>query len=329
VSASVVIVLATYNGAPWLEAQVRSLQAQDHQAWRLLVRDDGSTDGTPALLARLAGEEPRLSVLESPGRLGVVGNFGALLEAGRAAGADYLLPCDQDDVWHPAHVSRALALVRRLEEVHGRAWPLLVHSDVEVVDAALRPLHPSLLGTLGHGHEPDRPLPFLLAQNFVTGCASLANRALLELALPLPPGCPMHDWWLALCAASAGALGFDPTPGVRYRQHGVNQVGAGGLLATYHPLRAAGRRRLAQGWRAGWGTVAQAQALQARLVERGAAAPEVLEQVAAYAGLAGQPPWRRLATLRRLGVRRQRPLGTALLWAQLALADPPGRPARA
>lgn len=325
-SAKVVIVLATYNGAPWLEAQVRSLQAQDEPAWRLLARDDGSSDGTPALLARLAREEPRLEVLEGRERLGVVGNFGALLEAARRAGADYLAPCDQDDVWRPDRLSRALALMGRLEARHGREAPLLVHSDLEVVDAALRPLHPSLLATLGHGHEAERPLPYLLAQNFVTGCASLANRALLELALPLPAGCPMHDWWLALCAAAAGGLGYEPTPGVRYRQHGVNQVGAGGLLATYHPLRAAGRRRLAQGWRAGWGTVAQARALHDRLAERGAGAPEALAQVAAYAGLAALPPWRRLATLRRLGVRRQRPLGTALLWAQLALAGRGGSP---
>jgi glycosyltransferase involved in cell wall biosynthesis len=328
VSASVVIVLATYQGAPWLEEQVRSLQAQDHVGWRLLARDDGSTDGTQALLARLAREEPRLTVVGEPGRLGVVGNFATLLEAARQAGADYLLPCDQDDVWHPTRLSRALALMTRLEGTHGRATPLLVHSDLEVVDAALRPLHPSFLGFQGLRHEAREPLRVLLAQNFVTGCASLVNRALLELALPFPAACVMHDWWLAQCAAAAGAIGFDPEATVRYRQHPFNQVGAAGALGRLDMLRARGRRRLASAWRLGQQLLAQAGALEARLRERGGAPAEQLALVASFARLRGQGPLRRLATLRRLGVRWQRPVDTALFYALMAMLGLAARPGR-
>lgn len=320
-SASVVIVLATYQGAAWLEEQVRSLQAQDHAGWRLLARDDGSTDATPALLARLAREEPRLTVLDAPGHLGVVGSFGALLEAARLAGADYVLPCDQDDVWHPGRLSRALSLMSRLEARHGRATPLLVHSDLEVVDAALRPLHPSFLAFQGLRHEAREPLRVLLAQNFVTGCASLLNRALLELALPFPAACAMHDWWLAQCAAAAGAIGFVPEATVRYRQHPFNQVGAAGAGARV-------RRRLASAWRLGQLVLAQAGAVEARLRERGGAPAEQLALVATFARLRDQGPLRRLATLRRLGVRRQRPVDTALFYALMAMLGLAARPGR-
>ncbi len=298
---------------------MRSLQAQDHAAWRLLVRDDGSSDGTPALLARLAREEPRLTVLDLPGRLGVVGNFGALLEAARAAGATRVFPCDQDDAWRPWKLSRALALMDRLEAEHGAAAPLLVHSDLEVVDEALRPLHPSFLAHQGLRHEAEAPLEVLLVQNFVTGCASLLNRPLLDLALPLPPGCIMHDWWLAQCAAAAGAIGFLPEAAVRYRQHGANQVGAGGAFGNLKVLSAAGRRRFRVAWRVGRQTVTQAGLLAARLEARGAAAPAQRALVAGVARLAAEGPLRRLASMRRLGVRRLRPVDTALLYARMAL----------
>ena len=327
-SASVVIVLATYHGAPWLEAQVRSLQAQDLPGWRLLARDDGSTDGTPALLARLAREEPRLEVLPGGERLGVVGNFGALLEAARHRGAERVFPCDQDDVWRPGRLSSALALLDRLEAERGVATPLLVHSDLEVVDEALGRLHPSFLAFQGLRHEAHDPLRLLLVQNFVTGCASALNRALLELALPLPPACVMHDWWLAQCAAAAGAIGFLPEATVRYRQHAASQVGAAGALLGRGALGARGRRRLAGAWRMGRRLLAQAAALRARLEERGGAPADRLALVAAFADLRDQGPLRRLATLRRLGVRRLHPADTALLHALLAahgLAARPGR----
>jgi glycosyltransferase involved in cell wall biosynthesis len=318
-SERVVIVLATYNGAPWLEAQVRSLQAQDHAGWRLLVRDDGSSDGTPALLERLAREEPRLTVLGAPGRLGVIANFGALLEAARAAGADYVFPCDQDDEWRPDKLSRALAEMARLEARHGRGAPLLVHSDLEVVDEALRPLHPSFLAFQGLRHEGRDPLRVLLVQNFVTGCASLLNRALLELALPVPAGCIMHDWWVAQCAAARGAIGFLPEAAVRYRQHAANQVGAAGAFGNLNVLHARGRRRFATSWRVARQTVGQARDLEARLRERGGASPEVLSLVGGFARLGEEGPLRRLLSMRRLGVRRLRKVDTALLFARMAL----------
>lgn len=75
----VVIVMATYNGAAYVEEQVRSLQAQDHGDWTLLVRDDGSTDGTPDLVEAQARRDPRIVLLPGDRRLGAIGNFGELL----------------------------------------------------------------------------------------------------------------------------------------------------------------------------------------------------------------------------------------------------------
>jgi hypothetical protein len=260
-------------------------------------------------------------VLDAPGRLGAIGNFGALLAAARDAGAGYVLPCDQDDVWRPDKLSRMLAAMAALEERHGRATPLLVHSDLEVVDRALRALHPSFLAYQGLRHEGRDPLRVLLVQNFVTGCASLLNAPLLDLALPLPAACLMHDWWTAQCAAAAGALGFVPEPLVRYRQHGANEVGAGGAFGNLKVLSAPGRRRFARAWRVGHQSVAQAGALGARLRERGGAPPEVAALVDGFARLGEAGPVSRLLAMRRLGVRRLRPVDTALLFARMALLE--------
>jgi hypothetical protein len=267
-------------------------------------------------------------VLAGPGRLGAVGNFGALLEAARQAGAGYVLPCDQDDEWRPDKLSRALGLMASLEDRHGRAAPLLVHSDLEIVDPELRTLHPSFLAHQGLRHEGRDPLRVLLVQNFVTGCASLLNRALLELALPLPASCIMHDWWVAQCAAARGAIAFLPDAAVRYRQHAANQVGAAGAFGNLNVLHARGRRRFATSWRVARQTVLQARDLEARLRARGGATPEVLALVGGFARLGEVGPLSRLLAMRRLGVRRLRPVDTALLFARMALlgAAAGGRP---
>jgi hypothetical protein len=258
-------------------------------------------------------------VLGGGGRLGVIANFGALLEAARDRGADYVFPCDQDDEWRPDKLSAALGLMRRLEAERGAATPLLVHSDLEVVDRDLRPLHPSFLAFQGLRHEGEDPLRVLLVQNFVTGCASLLNRALLELCLPIPAGCVMHDWWYAQCAAAAGAIGFLPGPGLRYRQHAANQVGAAGAFGNLNVLTARGRRRFATSWRVARQTVVQAGLLAERLRARGAAAPEVQALVDGFALLGEASPPARLLAMRRLGVRRLRGVDTALLFARMAL----------
>jgi glycosyltransferase involved in cell wall biosynthesis len=320
--------MATYNGAAHLEDQIRSLQAQDFRAWRLFVRDDGSSDGTPERLATLAGADSRISVLPTERRLGVIENFGELFWHAHREGAARVFLCDQDDVWHPTKITRTLAVMTRLEAEHGSEAPLLVHSDLEVVDESLHPLGPSFLRYQGLAHQDSAPLTVLLVQNFVTGCAMAVNRALLDLALPIPDGCIMHDWWLALCAAARGRIGFIPDALIRYRQHGRNQLGAGGSLGALNVLEREGRERFARSWEAIRQSLSQARLLEERLRERGGAAPRVLELVGAFSRLERDRPAIRLWKLARLGIHCHRPLGTAFLFARMGLmpASPSPRP---
>ncbi|MFA9439007.1 glycosyltransferase family 2 protein [Uliginosibacterium sp. sgz301328] len=230
-TARIDILLATYNGGRYLSGQLASLEAQTHRDWHLFARDDGSSDDTSAILQAFAHRFPlRVTILPTEARLGARGSFAALMAQ---AQADYIAFCDQDDIWLPHKLEHLFSAMRNLEGEAG-AVPALVHCDLELVDDALSPIAPSFWRY--QGIDPARnDLARLLMENTVTGCATLINRALLELALPMPDAAQMHDHWLALIAAATGRIAYVDAALVRYRQHGKNVVGAsrpGGMGAA-------------------------------------------------------------------------------------------------
>lgn len=222
----IAIVLASYNGARYIEEQIRSIQSQSVESWSLLVRDDGSTDDTAASVARLSGDDRRIiPICDDHGRLGAIQNFAELMRIAQEDGADYVFFADQDDVWHPQKLQIFLDETKRLAMIAGKELPLLLHSDLEVVNDSMETISPSFMKYVGLA-PGQSAAEVLLCQNVVTGCACMINRALLDLALPVPEGVIMHDWWLAVLAVSAGRVAYIERPLVRYRQHGENVVGA-------------------------------------------------------------------------------------------------------
>ena len=136
------ILLATYNGATFLAAQLDSILGQTHTDWRLIIGDDGSTDGTREVIGAYRARFPEKIVTlgERTENVGVVRNFSRLIEH---AEADYVALCDQDDVWKPEKLELSLDKMRALEAKHGADTPLLVFTDLSVVDRDLRVVHPS------------------------------------------------------------------------------------------------------------------------------------------------------------------------------------------
>ena len=221
------ILLATYNGARFLHEQIDSILSQTCQDWRLLIRDDGSKDATPTIIDRYVQEHPqRIVVIRDDGaNLGAVGNFSTLMER---SDAEYIMYCDQDDVWLPDKIAESYKAMRALERRYGRDTPLLVQTDLTVVDKNLNPIHRSFWRYESLDPERGHSLASLLIQNVVTGCASIANRRLKDMALPVPRDIRMHDWWLALVAVAFGHYDYVAHPLVLYRQHGANTMGARG-----------------------------------------------------------------------------------------------------
>lgn len=220
------ILLATYNGGQYLDEQLRSLFAQTYANMRIVARDDASSDNTSELLFKWAKKYPEKLVVISDelGNLRWRANFSRLMDL---SDAPYFALCDQDDVWLPNKVETLLTYIQGLESKLGGERPILVHSDLAVVDVNLNRISPSLFRYWNVDIHLARRLDHLIINNVVVGCSLAGNRALLGLARPIPTNALAHDWWLALVAASCGAIETIPTATILYRQHGANQLGAG------------------------------------------------------------------------------------------------------
>ncbi len=222
----ITVLLATWHGARFLDSQLQSLRDQVGPPFTVLARDDASTDGTRAILDSWAERHPGwLRILPDDGvRRGASGNFGALLAA---CPTPYAMMCDQDDHWHPDKVARSWVCMSALEQRHGSSCPLLVHGDARLIDEQDRPLDGSLAAMLHHRLEDASRPERQVLHNHVTGCTLLLNRALIELADPIPEAAVWHDWWVGLLACLCGKVARIPGTVLDYRQHPANALGAG------------------------------------------------------------------------------------------------------
>ena len=216
------ILLATYNSEAWLEPQLDSILAQDFKDFTLLIRDGGSTDGTREIIGRYRQKHPDRIVFLGRERASACENFSELL---RRADGDLFMFADHDDLWMPDKISATLAAYRELEGRFGAQTPLMVFSDAIVADRELNEVSPSLI-QYQRLNPHELTLNRLILQNVPSGNEMLFNRALADLALPIPEEAVMHDHWLALAAAAFGHIAYLDRPTLYYRQHGDNVFGA-------------------------------------------------------------------------------------------------------
>lgn len=214
----VLILMATRNGDRFLAEQLASIASQDHRDWRLLVSDDGSTDRSLDIVGDFIRGRPQgqVTLLQGPGR-GATENFRSLLRHADPAGR-FLAFSDQDDVWMPDHLSRALDTLGRMP------GPLGIYGcRMRICDQALQPA--------GLSDPARRPLGFrnALVQNMLSGNTMVATPAaadLLQRAERLAGPVPVHDWWAYQMVTGAGGTAvLDPAPGILYRQHDRNVIG--------------------------------------------------------------------------------------------------------
>ena len=230
---AVTILLCTFNGARFLAEQLRSFSTQTYRNWRLVVSDDGSTDSTLQLLQDYKGKSPNeVTITIRPQRLGAIHHFMRVLTE-RETDTDYFACADQDDVWFPDKLERAMAwLASKPTEL-----PAVYFSRTQYVDEAgnvigLSPLfckRPSFRNAL--------------VQSIGGGNTMVLNRAAHKLLRNAGPvRVASHDWWTyLLISAAGGAVLYDPVPSLAYRQHGNNQIGANqGFSARVKRLKMVG-----------------------------------------------------------------------------------------
>jgi glycosyltransferase involved in cell wall biosynthesis len=217
------ILLATYNGARYLRQQLNSICDQTYQTWRLLVRDDGSTDGTLSILQDYAQRDSRITfVQDHETHLGACQSFAYLMQQSTAP---YCMFCDQDDVWSPSKIHDMLSKMHLMERHVSVYTPLLIVSDLSVIDDKQAMIAPSFWKCQGLNPRTGSRFASLIIQNKFPGCSMLLNRSLIDLSQDIPEDAIMHDWWVAMTAAAFGRIIIMPEPYIYYRQHQSNTIG--------------------------------------------------------------------------------------------------------
>jgi glycosyltransferase involved in cell wall biosynthesis len=299
----VAILLATRKGAAFLDDQLRSLAAQTHPSIDIWASDDGSTDGTVAILSDWHGRwnKGSFSISEGP-RSGFAENFRTLIST-EAADADFFAYCDQDDLWEAGKLATALAWMRTQDG----SLPLLFCS---------RTLTISESGTvIGMSPLFSRPPSFrnALVQSLAGGNTMVLNRAARDLVAKASRRARFvsHDWWAyQLVTGAGGIVRYSPEPLVRYRQHAENLVGANNSWRA----RLARLRLLLGGQFAEW-TEVNLAGLESN---RDLLTPDAIAVMELFnRARKGNLPTS-MASLLRSGVYRQTLKGTLALWAALA-----------
>ncbi|QSZ40919.1 glycosyltransferase [Sulfurimonas aquatica] len=217
------VLLSTYTGEKYLKQQLDSLLSQTYKNFEIIARDDGSRDKTLEILRSYD-----VTIIESKENLGVKRSFGKLLEyAIKDSDTDYIMFCDQDDVWEEDKLEKTLLQMQEMERQYSNI-PLLVHTDLEVVDEKLNSINSSFMDFQKIDPSKNK-FHNLLIQNTITGCTVMINRELAQKSLPIPDTAIMHDWWIGLVASKFGKICYVDETTIKYRQHADNTIGAKGF----------------------------------------------------------------------------------------------------
>jgi glycosyltransferase involved in cell wall biosynthesis len=214
------VILAVRNGQSYLPAMLDSLLSQTTSDFDLLVRDDGSTDGSVEILENYKPKfDGRVSVITGQPTGSATASFAILM---RETKADYVLFADQDDVWKPGKVELTLRSLKQAEANYGTLTPIYFATDIAVVNKDLELINPSYWKWKRLNSTMMGELSQSLICVPIQGMASGINRALLDLSNPVAEKAISHDWWAQLIAAAMGKVICDPTVTALYRVHGGN-----------------------------------------------------------------------------------------------------------
>jgi glycosyltransferase involved in cell wall biosynthesis len=216
---SISVALATYNGERYLREQLDSVLAQAGVAIEIVAVDDGSTDGTLAILDDYARRDARIKVYANPRNVGVGPTFERAMSL---TSGELIAPCDQDDTWQADKLARLAEAIGACDLAYCDS--LFVDANGATMNERISDRMPMMRGR--------HAMAFTL-RNSVSGHASLIRRSLFEIARPFPAAM-YYDWWLALCAATRNGIAYVDEPLVHFRRH----------AATVSPLGRSGKQRV-------------------------------------------------------------------------------------
>lgn len=213
------ICMATYNGAVFIEKQLKSILDQSHSNWSLIISDDGSTDNTANLVDAFIANNPERNITKRVGpKSGYAHNFLSMLCSSDANG-EYFAFADQDDIWLETHLETALEGLAHTSPntpaLYGSRTTIIDQNDVEIGYSKLFTQAPSFQNAL--------------VQNIAGGNTMLLNKAARDLVMSQGWDVDIvsHDWWVyILVTGSGGNVVYNKTPSIFYRNHQDNVIGS-------------------------------------------------------------------------------------------------------
>ena len=208
---TVAVVVATYNGATYLPAQLESIVQQTYKPSQIIIIDDASSDDTLLVANNFAAHHTEVMVVQNETRLGYIKNFekGMLL-----SNANYMALSDQDDIWMP----------NKLEVlIHAIGDQMLAYSDSELIEADGQLLNQKM-SSIKNQLAYHTPIMYTVGA-WAPGHAMLFKKELLDKAAPFPT-LVTHDFWLGFVATCYSTVVYVNEPLVHYRQHTQNAIGA-------------------------------------------------------------------------------------------------------
>lgn len=191
-ASTVSVIMPAYNAAAYIEAAVRSVMAQTHTAWELLVIDDGSSDDTCTIVERLMTEDSRIRLHRNACNSGVAVTRNRGLDLCRG---EYVAFLDSDDIWHPEKLQKQLTLARQEQAS-------LVYTSYDIMDGDGQScLKPYIV-------PPSTDLDHLLKEN-VIGCSTVLLSAEVATQYRFTPGFYHEDYclWLEILRDGYRAVG--------------------------------------------------------------------------------------------------------------------------
>ena len=217
----IAILMTTYNGGAYLPEQIESLINQSFSSWRLFIHDDGSSDNTLEIIHNYELMDNRIVLVNDMEKhLGACRGFMYLLSI---IDSELYMFCDQDDVWLNDKISLS---VDEYKAVYEPGRPIVVHTDMSVVDSSLKIMAESYWRGINLDPDKINSLPYLYVCCYTNGNTMLFNKIAKNCCFPLAEDMGMHDLYVSSCVMkNNGIVHATHKSTVLYRQHGRNVCG--------------------------------------------------------------------------------------------------------